>query len=75
MNNEFVKVKYEPKPSLLRERPRRKQQQSTFEILQVSEGSCAVSVMIYVFAMRRMQFSLRRTNSLTHKNMRIVYLE
>jgi len=63
MNNEFVNVKYEPKPSLLCERLRRKQQQSKFEILQVSNGSCAVSVMIYVFPMRRIQFSLGRTVS------------
>ena len=61
MNNELVKVKYKPKPSLLHERLRRKQRQSKFEIIQVSEGSCAVSVMIYVFAMRKMQFSLPRT--------------
>jgi len=63
MNYEFLKVKYEPKPSLLRERLRKKQQQSKFEIVQVSKVSCALSVMIYVFAMRRMQFSFRRTVS------------
>jgi len=51
MNNEFVKVKYEPKPVLLRERLQRKLQQWKSEILQVSEGSCVVSVMIYVVAM------------------------
>jgi hypothetical protein len=45
------KVRYEPKPSLLHERLRRKQQQSKFEILQVSKGLFVVSVMIYVFAM------------------------
>jgi hypothetical protein len=66
MNNEFVKIKYEPKPSLLLESLRRKQQQSKCEILQFSEGSCAVSVMIYVFAMRRMQFSLRREETVSY---------
>jgi len=41
MNDEFAKVKYEPKPVLLCERLWRKQQQWEFEVLQVSsEGSC-----------------------------------
>jgi len=41
MNDEFAKVKYEPKPVLLSERLWRKQQQWEFEVQQVSsEGSC-----------------------------------
>jgi len=41
--NEFVKVHNEPQSVLLGARMHRKQQQSKFEILQISNGSCTVS--------------------------------
>jgi len=47
-NNEFVKVKYKPKPVFLPVRLRRKQQHENFERLHVYEGSCAESLIIYV---------------------------
>jgi len=64
MNDEFVKVKYETKPLLLCERQQRKQQQWKFEILQFSEGSYMVSMMIYVIAMQRIKLCVHRTNSI-----------
>ena len=52
MDNDFVKVKYEPKLVLPPGRLRRKQQQWKFDILQVSEESFTVSVGMYVNARR-----------------------
>jgi aspartyl/asparaginyl-tRNA synthetase len=46
--NEFVNVHNEPKTILLRAWMQRKQQQSRFEILQISKQSCTVSVIICV---------------------------
>jgi hypothetical protein len=60
MNNEFVKVYNEPNAILLHARMQRKQQQYETEVLQISKQSCAVSVMICVKDMRRMQLSLYR---------------
>jgi len=64
MNNEFVKVFNEPKTALLNAVMQIKQQRCTFEILLIPKQSCMVSGMIYVNAMRRMQLSGYRTNSI-----------
>jgi len=58
MNNEFVKVHNEPKTILLHAWMQGKQQQSRFEILQISKQFYTVSVIICVNNMRRMQLSL-----------------
>jgi len=55
MNIEFVKVHNEPKTILLCAWMQRKQQQSRFEILQISKQSCTVSVIICVNNMQRMR--------------------
>jgi len=60
MNNESVEVHNEPKAILLRAWMQRKQQQSRFEILQISKQSCTVSVIICVNNMWRMQLSVYR---------------
>ena len=59
-----MKVKYEPKQLLLCDRQHRKQQQRKFEILQFSEESYVVSVIICVIAMWRIKFYVHRTNSI-----------
>jgi hypothetical protein len=60
MNNKFVKVHNEPKAILLHAWMQRKQQQSRFEILQISKQSCTVNVIICVNNMRRMQLFVYR---------------
>jgi len=60
MNNEFVKVHNEPSAILLHAWMQRKQQQYETELLQISKQSFAVSVMICVKDMRRMQLSVYR---------------
>jgi len=62
--NEFVKDHNEPKTILPRAWMQRKQQQSRFEILQISKQSCTVIVIICVNNMQRMQLSVYRVNSI-----------
>ena len=71
--NEFVKVKYDPKPVLLDERLSRKQQQWKLEIFQVSEGSCVVSVMIMFYYVKNAVHTTVSYNGSCHQCMHIVY--
>jgi hypothetical protein len=64
MNNEFVKVLNKPEAVMVRAAMQMKQQLCTFEILWIPKQSCKVSGMVYVNALRKMKFSVYRTNSI-----------